>query len=80
MMFIPSLALTCGVWTGSAKLFEILYLIVWYIGPMNKLPWLDYLSSSPRSLETGMPVAFLFITLILIALGVGGRIRQLHRL
>jgi hypothetical protein len=80
MMFIPSLALTCGVWTGSAKLFEILYLIVWYIGPMNKLPWLDYLSSSPRSLETGMPVAFLFITLILIALGVGGRIRQLYRL
>ena len=35
--FIPSLALASGVWSGTSKLFEILYMLIWYLGPMNKL-------------------------------------------
>ena len=35
--FIPSLALASGVWSGTSKLFEILYMLIWYLGPLNKL-------------------------------------------
>ena len=32
-LFIPTMALTLGVWSGSSKLFEVLYLFLWYLGP-----------------------------------------------
>jgi hypothetical protein len=30
LLFIPSLALTLGVWTGSSKTFEVLYALFWF--------------------------------------------------
>src|SRR5207342_3563182 len=35
--FIPTMALALGVWSGSSKLFEVLYLLMWYLGPANRL-------------------------------------------
>ncbi len=32
-LWIPSLALALGVWTGSSRAFEGLYTVLWYIGP-----------------------------------------------
>lgn len=40
-LFVPSLALACGAVSGTTRLFEILYLILWYMGPMNHT-LLDY--------------------------------------
>ena len=40
--FVPAFALACGVWSGSAKLFEVGYLFLWYIGPMHHLAEMDY--------------------------------------
>src|SRR4029077_18050985 len=42
-LFVPCLALALGVWTGSGKFFEALYTMIWYLGPMNHLPQLDYI-------------------------------------
>jgi len=36
-LFIPSLPLALGVWSNNHKLFEVLYVTMWYLGPMNKL-------------------------------------------
>ncbi|MEQ1832226.1 MAG: hypothetical protein ABL977_04160 [Candidatus Eisenbacteria bacterium] len=48
--FVPAAALACGVWTGSAKTFEVLYLFLWYTGPMHQLAVLDYTGvTAPRS-------------------------------
>lgn len=44
-LFIPSLALVSGVWSGTSELFEILYVLIWYLGPLNKLMALDYIGS-----------------------------------
>jgi hypothetical protein len=44
-LFIPSLALAAGVWTGSGKLFEILYLVLWYLGPLQRFAPLDFAGS-----------------------------------
>ncbi|MBK9601605.1 MAG: hypothetical protein IPO36_07135 [Anaerolineales bacterium] len=44
-IFIPSLAVASGVWSGTSKLFEILYMVIWYLGPLNKVPGLDFIGS-----------------------------------
>ncbi len=72
-LFIPTFALALGVWSGTSKLFEILYLVVWYIGPMNHVPAMDYLGSTEAGLAQGMPVVYLAVTAALAAVAVAGR-------
>jgi len=76
-LFIPTFALALGVWSGTSKLFEILYLVIWYIGPMNHVPEMDYLGSTQRGLAQGMPLVYLAITALLATAAVAGRKRQL---
>ena len=76
--FVPALALASGVWTGSAKLFEVLYLSLWYVGPMHKLAELDYTgATTARS-----PVLWLVYggaSLVLFMVAWLGRSRQMRR-
>ncbi len=73
-LFIPSLALTSGVWSGTSKLFEILYMIIWYLGPLNKVTELDYIGSHGN----GRPEFFIPFSIVLIAFAIFGRARQLR--
>jgi hypothetical protein len=72
--FIPSLALACGVWSGTSKLFEILYMVIWYLGPLNKVPGLDFIGSH----SNGYPQFFIPFSVALIAFAIFGRARQLR--
>lgn len=74
-MFIPSLALALGVWSGSGKLFEALYLVLWYIGPMNRTPEMDYLGATAN----GRPLVWLAATAALAAAAAVGRRRHLQK-
>lgn len=74
-VFIPSLALAAGVWSGSAKLFEVLYVLLLYIGPLNHTPEVDFIGAS----GDGRPEFFLPLSLALIAAAVVGRARQVRR-
>ena len=38
VLFIPTLAMALGVLSGSRKLFEVIYVFIWYVGPINNLP------------------------------------------
>ena len=74
-IFIPSLALAAGVWSGTSKLFEILYMAVWYIGPLNHaIPELDFIGTTGN----GYPEFFIPLSLALIAFAIFGRARQLQ--
>ncbi len=73
-LFIPSLALAFGVWSNSSKVFEIVYLCIWYLGPMNKLTAIDYLGAN----SDGNLMFFLPLTAVLIVLAFAGRARQLQ--
>ncbi|MEP7137970.1 MAG: ABC transporter permease subunit [Chloroflexota bacterium] len=73
-IFIPSLALASGVWSGTSKLFEILYMVIWYLGPLNKLAKLDYIGSHGN----GRPEFFIPFSMALIALAIFGRSQQLR--
>lgn len=76
-LFIPSLALAFGVWSKSSKLFEAIYIALWYIGPMNHVAAMDYTFTSPASLSSGMPLLYLLICGVLLAAAVSGRRRQM---
>ncbi|HKH49875.1 MAG TPA: ABC transporter permease [Thermoanaerobaculia bacterium] len=76
-LFIPTLALALGLWSGSSKLFEVIYLVIWYIGPMNQVPTMDYTGATAAGLASGMPLVFLGVTALLMATAIAGRRRQL---
>ena len=75
-MFIPSLAL--GVLSGSNKTFEGLYLIVWYLGPWNKIYYLDFMGTTETAQALHMPFYYLVITLILLMAALARRRQQLR--
>lgn len=73
-LFIISLALALGVWSGTSKPFEIVYISLWYLGPLNKVPGLDFIGAH----TDGRPAFFIPLSLALIAFAVWGRWRQLR--
>lgn len=73
LLFIPSLALALGVWTGNSKAFEVVYVVFWYLGLQNKVLELDYLGlHTPQN----WPV-YLLLSLVFFFLAVLRRQRQL---
>ncbi|MFX0107845.1 MAG: hypothetical protein ACFE7R_06160 [Candidatus Hodarchaeota archaeon] len=78
-IFIPSLALCLGVWTGSSKVFEFLYTLLWYIGPLNQTEPLDFMGALPGSVEAGIWQFYLAISIVLVGLAFVGRKWQIHR-
>ena len=78
-LFIPSLALCLGVWTGSSKSFEFIYTLLWYIGPINGVELLDFMGVLPGSVGAGIWQYYLAITFVLVGLILVGRKWQIQR-
>ena len=77
-LFIPTLALALGVWSGSNKLFEVVYMLWWYAGPINRVKSLDFMGAgSDPQLSTVL--AYGLFTILLLALAGIGRKRQIER-
>lgn len=49
VLFIPTVSLAMGTLSGSRKLFEVTYLMIWYIGSINRLTILDLLGTTDES-------------------------------
>jgi len=79
-LFIPSLALTLAIWSGSGKLFEVVYMLLWWFGPLNQLvPQLDFMGVSDSARTAGMPLVYLAVTVALLGGAVVGRRRQIQQ-
>jgi hypothetical protein len=78
IVFVPSLALALGTWTGSAKAFEVLYLLLWYAGPMNRIGAIDFVGSTQPGAGPSAPLTFAAAATVLLALAVLGRRRQVR--
>jgi hypothetical protein len=76
-LFIPTMALALGVWTGSSKLFEVLYLLLWYLGPANRVGEIDFMGAMGPLLPSRTPALFCAITAVLAVFAIAGRKRQL---
>jgi hypothetical protein len=72
-LFIPSLALALGIWSNSSKLFEVIYVSLWYL-IINGVTAVDYLgANSDGNIEVFIP-----LSLTLIAAAFIGRTRQIQ--
>jgi hypothetical protein len=69
-LFIPTLALALGAWSGSSKAFEALYAAWWYVGPAHHTPGLDFMGTANTSSRPGM---YLLFTGALLAAAYLGR-------
>jgi hypothetical protein len=69
--FVPTLAIACGALSGTTRLFEIAYLVLWYIGPMNRTTF-DFTQGAYAPQFTAASV-------VLFVMAVGARkLRLLH--
>ena len=75
-LFIPTFALALGVWSGGSKLFEIVYFLLWYLGPMHSVAPLDFMGTAPATVHTRYPLFYLALTGILALAATVGRKRQ----
>jgi len=78
-LFIPALALCLGAWSGGSKLFEAVYTVLWYVGPMQPIAALDFMGASNAALAAGMPLVFGLSAAALVAGAVAGRRFKLIR-
>jgi len=76
--FIPTLALALGVWSGSNKLFEVVYMLWWYAGPINRVESLDFIGTG-TGLQLGKLLMYELFTVLLFALAMIGRKQQIRR-
>jgi hypothetical protein len=74
-MFVPALAVAFGAWTGSGKLFEVVYLLLWYVGPVNHAALLDFTGLSTSA--SAAPWVWWVATAALLLSAVFGRARSL---
>jgi hypothetical protein len=64
-VFVPTLAIACGALSGTTRLFEIAYLVLWYLGPMNRTTF-DFT-------QAAYAPGFALASLVLFAMAVGAR-------
>ncbi len=77
-VFVPSLALALGVASGSSKFFEGLYAVLWYIGPMNHTPGMDYTGAADLAHPVAFTVRYLLLASGLLATAIVFRAHQLR--
>jgi hypothetical protein len=74
--FVSALALFCGAASGTRRLFEGIYLVLWYVGPMNRVAELDYTGGTPGAWAAGTGIRYLIATLLLLASAIAVRGRR----
>jgi hypothetical protein len=75
---LPSLALALGAWSGSNKLFEVVYMLWWYAGPISGMESLDSMGTG-SDLQLSRVLVYALLTLLFFALATIGRKRQITR-
>jgi len=78
VLFIPSLALALGVWSGTSKFFEGLYTALWYVGPLNRVPGLDFTGAASGSEAVRFALIYTALAGMLVAAAFIKRARQLR--
>jgi hypothetical protein len=70
VIFVPTLALALGIFTSGSRVFEVVYLIWWYVGPLQKSAGVDF--------TTGAPLVYLLAAAGLLLLSAYWRGRQVR--
>jgi hypothetical protein len=77
-LFLPALAISLGVTSGSGKAFEALLTAMCYIGPLNHTPGLDYTGSANGAATLRYAGIYLAMSAALLLIAFLARARQLR--
>jgi hypothetical protein len=77
-LFLPALALASGIVSGTGKTFEGLLTVLWYIGPMNRTPGLDFTGAASGPLTIRYAIIYLVVSAVLLVFAFFTRARQLR--
>ena len=77
-LFLPSLALFLGIFSGTGKPFEGLLTAIWYVGPMNHTPGLDFTGTASGPHTVSYAFAYLAIAAALLVSAYAIRSQQLR--
>jgi hypothetical protein len=77
-LFIPTFALALGVWSGSSRPFEALYAMLWYVGPLNRVPGFDFTGGADGALVARYTCVYFMIAAGMLIAAFSGRARQLR--
>jgi hypothetical protein len=77
-VFLPSLALALGVWSGVSKPFEAILTAMWYIGPINHVSGIDYTGASNGPETTHYALMYLAASVALLVFAGAIRSRQIR--
>jgi ABC-type transport system involved in multi-copper enzyme maturation permease subunit len=73
-LFVPALALALGTISGTPRLFESVYTLLWYVGPIRHTAALDYAGVTPGS----TPAVWAALALVGVSIAIAVRARQLR--
>jgi hypothetical protein len=77
-VFLPSLALALGVWSGSGKPFEAVLTALWYVGPMNHTSGIDFTGKASGAHANHDALIYFALSGVLLGAAFVGRARQLR--
>jgi hypothetical protein len=75
-LFVPSFAVALGCWSGTSKLFQAVYLFVWYLAAVQGVIYVDFMGHFPQTVTLGVPWVVALATLGLLIASAFGRRRQ----
>jgi hypothetical protein len=78
IIFVPTLALALGTLSGTSKVFEALYLMIWYLGPVNRIAIFDFTGTTQGIDLTIQPLIYIGAAMILYWTAVLTRRRQVY--
>jgi len=76
-LFVLTLALGMGCWSGTNKLFEAVYLFFWYLVAIQNISYLDFMGRYPEMIRIGISLIYGVATIMLFGVALLGRRRQL---
>jgi hypothetical protein len=77
-LFTSSLALGFGTLSGSKKLFEVVYLMAWYIGSIDQVAALDLLGTTDAAITAAKLTTLILLSLGLLIMSIWARRRQVY--
>ena len=75
VLFAPSLAFALGAWSGTSRLFEVIYLVWWFMGA-NGPRLFDFMQAQSEIPSPAQTAGYLVLAICLFILGLAKRIRQ----
>ncbi len=78
-LFIPTLAIALGTAGAGERVFQVLAMVAWYLGPLNGVAPLDITGANYAALAAGVPIGYLAAVPVLLVATVASATARVTR-